>query len=211
VIRTSSWMRAVSGPHHCGALDAWMLYTPGIKVVAPSSPADAKGLLKASIRDDDPVVFIEHSALYFTDGQIPEGEYVIPIGKANVKRAGKDVSVITYGALVDQAMRAADELSGEGIDVEVIDLRTLKPLDMETILDSVERTGRVVVAYEGYKTGGVGAEISAMIAENVIDCLDGPLIRVAAPDVPQPHNDRLLEAVVVDKDDIVAGIRRVLS
>jgi 2-oxoisovalerate dehydrogenase E1 component len=211
VIRTSSWMRAVSGPHHCGALDAWMLYTPGIKVVAPSSPADAKGLLKASIRDDDPVVFIEHSALYFTDGPVPEGEYVVPIGKADIKRAGNDVSVITYGALVNEAMCAAEEIAGEGIDVEVIDLRTLKPLDVKTILGSVERTGRVVVAYEGYKTGGVGAEISAMIAENVIDYLDGPLVRVAAPDVPQPHNDRLLEAVTVDEDDIIAGIRRALA
>lgn len=211
VIRTSSWMRAVSGPHHCGVLDAWMLYSPGIKVVAPASPADAKGLLKASIRDDDPVVFIEHSALYFTDGPVPAGDHVIPIGKAEVKRAGRDVSVITYGALVNEAMCAADELAGEGVDVEVIDLRSLKPLDMETILGSVERTGRVVVAYEGYKTGGVGAEISAMIAENVIEYLDGPVVRVAAPDMPHPHNDRLLEAVIVDKDDIIAGIRRALT
>lgn len=211
VIRTSSWMRAVSGPHHGGVLDAWMLHSPGVKVVAPSSPADAKGLLKASIRDDDPVVFIEHSALYFTGGPVPEGDYVIPIGKADIKRKGKDVSVITYGALVNEAIRAADELARKGIDVEVVDLRSLKPLDVETILDSVERTGRVVVAYEGYMMGGVGAEISAIIAECAVDCLDGPVVRVAAPDVPQPHNARLLEAVIVSKDQLIAGINKALG
>jgi pyruvate/2-oxoglutarate/acetoin dehydrogenase E1 component len=210
VIRTSSWMRMVSGPHHCGVLDAWMLYSPGIKVVAPSSPADAKGLLKASIRDDDPVVFIEHTALYFADGPVPEGEYLIPIGKAAIKRQGADVSVITYGVLVNDALLAAEELAQEGVDVEVVDLRTLRPLDVEAILGSVEKTGRVVVAYEGYKTGGVGAEISAIIAESAIDYLDGPVVRVAAPDVPQPHNAILLEAVTVDKDDIVAGVKRAL-
>jgi 2-oxoisovalerate dehydrogenase E1 component len=211
VIRTSSWMRTVSGPHHCGTLDAWMLHSPGIKVVAPATPADAKGLLKASIRDNDPVVFVEHSALYFSSGPVPEEEYVIPIGKADIKRQGKDVSVITYGALVNEALGAAAELATEGLDVEVVDLRTLKPLDVDTILDSVCKTGRVVVAYEGYKTGGVGAEISALIAENAVDYLDGPVVRVAAPDVPQPHNARLMEVVVVDKDDIVAGIRKALS
>ncbi len=211
VIRTSSWMRTVSGPHHCGVLDAWMLYTPGIKVVAPSSPADAKGLLKASIRDEDPVVFIEHSALYFTEGPVPEGEHVIPLGKASVKREGGDVSVITYGVLVDQAMRAADKLATEGVDAEVIDLRTLRPLDVETVLTSVKKTGRAVVAYEGYRTGGVGAEVSAMIAERAIDYLDGPVVRVAAPDVPQPHNATLLKGVTVDEDDIVAGIRETLA
>jgi 2-oxoisovalerate dehydrogenase E1 component len=210
VIRTSSWMKMISGPHHSGVLDAWMLYSPGIKVVAPSSPADAKGLLKASIRDNDPVVFIEHSALYFTDGPVPEEEYVIPLGKADIKRPGKDVSVITYGALVAEALDAADELAQEGIEVEVIDLRSLKPLDFEAILGSVEKTGKVVVAYEGYKTGGVGAEISAMIAESAIDYLDGPVIRIAAPDVPLPHNDSLIEAVNVGKKEILRGIKQVM-
>jgi 2-oxoisovalerate dehydrogenase E1 component len=211
VIRTCSWMRMVSGPHHCGVLDAWMLHTPGIKVVAPSSPADAKGLLRASIRDDDPVVFIEHSALYFVEGPVPEGDYVIPLGKAHVKREGADVSVITYGVLVNETLHAADELAREDVDVEVVDLRTLRPLDVETILSSVEKTGRVVVAYEGYKTGGVGAEISALIAESAIDCLDGPVVRVAAPDMPQPHNATLLHSVTVDKDDIIAGIKQALG
>lgn len=211
VIRTSSWMRMVSGPHHCGVLDAWMLYSPGIKVVAPSSPVDAKGLLKASIRDDDPVVFIEHTALYYTEGPVPEGEYVIPIGKADIKRYGKDVSVITYGFLVNEALRAADELAAQGVAVEVVDLRSLKPLDVETILDSVMRTGRAVVACEGYKTGGVGAEIAATIGESAVDYLDGPIVRVASPDVPYPHNSRLLEVINVGKEDIIAGVRKALG
>jgi pyruvate/2-oxoglutarate/acetoin dehydrogenase E1 component len=211
VIRTSSWMRMVSGPHHCGVLDAWMLSTPGIKVVAPSCPADAKGLLKASIRDDDPVVFIEHAALYYADGPVPEGDFLIPLGKADVKRQGRDVSVITYGALVGDALSAAEELAAEDIDVEVVDLRTLRPLDEETILDSAEKTGRVVVAYEGYRTGGVGAEISALIAEYAIDFLDGPVVRVAAPDVPHPHNAILVESVTVEKQNIIAGIKKALD
>jgi 2-oxoisovalerate dehydrogenase E1 component len=211
VIRTSSWMRMVSGPHHCGVLDAWMLHTPGIKVVAPSCPADAYGLLKASIRDEDPVVFIEHSALYFQEGIVPEIEYLIPIGQADVKREGTDVSVITYGVLVNDALQAADDLAAEGLDVEVLDLRTLRPLDVQAILCSVEKTNRVVVAYEGYKTGGIGAEVSALIAEQAIDFLDGPVVRVAAPDVPHPHNAILVEAVTVDKDDILAGIRKAVG
>jgi pyruvate/2-oxoglutarate/acetoin dehydrogenase E1 component len=211
VIRTSSWMRMVSGPHHCGVLDAWMAHTPGIKVVAPSCPADAKGLLKASIRDQDPVVFIEHSALYFKEGPVPEGEYLVPLGKADVKRSGRDVSAITYGILVNDALEAAEELAQEGIDVEVIDLRTLRPLDLGTIQKSVQKTGRVVVAYEGYKTGGVGAEIAALIAENAIDFLDGPVVRVAAPDMPHPQNAILMEAINVGKEHVVAGIRRALA
>jgi 2-oxoisovalerate dehydrogenase E1 component len=211
VIRTSSWMRMVSGPHHCGALDAWMLHTPGIKVVAPSCPADAYGLLKASIREEDPVVFIEHSSLYFQEGHVPEGEYLIPIGQAEVKREGADVSVITYGVLVNDALQAAAELIVEGLDVEVLDLRTLRPMDEEAILRSVEKTNRVVVAYEGYKTGGIGAEVSALIAERAIDFLDGPIVRVAAPDVPHPHNAVLLEAITVGKDDIIAGVRKAVG
>jgi pyruvate/2-oxoglutarate/acetoin dehydrogenase E1 component len=211
VIRTSSWMRMVSGPHHCGVLDAWMMNTPGIKVVAPATPADAKGLLKSSVRDQDPVVFIEHSALYFQEGDVPEGDYLIPVGQAAVRRVGRDVTVITYGILVGEALKAAEHLATEGIDVEVLDLRTLKPLDEEAILQSVERTGRAVVAYEGTKTAGVGAEISALIAEKAIECLDAEIVRVASPDVPQPHNAALLSRLTVTSADIVRGIRTALG
>ena len=161
VIRTAAWMRVVSGPHHCGLLDAWLMNSPGLKVVAPATPADAKGLLTASMRDPNPVVFLEHSALYFSaDGPVPEGEYIVPLGVADVKRPGRDVTVVTYGALVREALAAAEDLAGEGVDVEVLDLRTLKPLDEAAILASVRKTGRVVVAYEGAKTAGVGAEVA---------------------------------------------------
>lgn len=211
VIRTASWMRVTSGPHHCGLLDAWLMNSPGLKVVAPSCPADAKGLLKASIRDDDPVVFLEHSALYFTEGPVPEGEYLVPIGVAAVKRPGRDVSLITYGFLVSEALAAAETLAGEGIDVEVLDLRTLKPLDEAAILASVRKTGRAVVAYEGAKTAGAGAEVAALIAEQAIDYLEAPIVRVAAPDLPIPSNPILMQEIMVDRDDIVAGIRDTLG
>jgi acetoin:2,6-dichlorophenolindophenol oxidoreductase subunit beta len=211
VIRTTTWMRLVSGPHHCGLLDAWLMNTPGIKVVAPATPYDAKGLLKASIRDDDPVVFIEHTALYGMSGPVPDGDYEVPIGVADVKRKGKDVSVITYGVLVHEAIKAAEVLHKEGISVEVVDLRSLKPIDCKTILESVKKTGRVVVAYEGPKMGGPGAEISAMIAEEAIDYLNGPIVRVAAPDTPLPSNRILVDALTIDKNNIIQGIKKTIQ
>jgi pyruvate dehydrogenase E1 component beta subunit len=216
VIRTASWMRVTSGPHHCGLLDAWLMNTPGIKVVSPATPADAKGLLKAAIRDDDPVVFLEHSALYKTEGPVPEGDYVVPIGAAAVVRKGRDVSIITYGFLVGESLAAARMLEEEnsphgGIDAEVIDLRTLKPLDKETVLASVRKTGRAVVAYEGTKFAGAGAEVAALIAEECIDWLEGPVVRVAMPDVPYPSNPTLLTEIMVDRHHIIAGVRRAMG
>jgi pyruvate/2-oxoglutarate/acetoin dehydrogenase E1 component len=211
VIRTASWMRVTSGPHHCGLLDAWLMNTPGIKVVSPATPADAKGLLKAAIRDDDPVVFLEHSALYKTEGPVPQGDYVVPIGVANVVRQGRDVSIITYGFLVGESLAAAQMLEEHNIDAEVIDLRTLKPLDSETVLASVRKTGRAVVAYEGTKFAGAGAEVAALVAEEGIDWLEGPVVRVAMPDVPYPSNPTLLTEIVVDRHSIVAGVRRAVG
>jgi 2-oxoisovalerate dehydrogenase E1 component len=211
VIRTASWMRVTSGPHHCGLLDAWLMNTPGIKVVSPATPADAKGLLKAAIRDDDPVVFLEHSALYKTEGPVPEGDYVVPIGVANVVRKGRDVSIITYGFLVGESLAAAQMLEEAGIDAEVIDLRTLKPLDQDTVLASVRKTGRAVVAYEGTKYGGAGAEVAALIAEESIDWLEGPVVRAAMPDVPYPSNPTLLTEIMIDRHHIIAGVRRALG
>jgi pyruvate/2-oxoglutarate/acetoin dehydrogenase E1 component len=162
------------------------------------------------MRDPNPVVFLEHSALYFSEeGPVPEGEYIVPLGVADVKRPGRDVTVVTYGALVREALAAAEVLAGEGVDVEVLDLRTLKPLDEAAILASVRKTGRVVVAYEGARTAGVGAEVAALIAEQAVEYLEAPVVRVAAPDMPYPHNAILMQAVMVDKDDIVAGIRKV--
>ena len=211
VIRTSTWMRMSTGPHHCGIIDAWLMNTPGIKVVAPSTPEDAKGLLKASIRDDDPVVFIEHAHLYNVSGPVPNGDYLTEIGKADIKRSGKDVTVITYGILVQQAIDAAEELKTEGIDVEVLDLRTLNPLDKHTIISSVKKTNRAVIAYEGPKTAGPGAEISAMLAEDALDYLDAPIIRVASFDAPQPANKILVQLLTIDKSHIISGIKKALQ
>jgi acetoin:2,6-dichlorophenolindophenol oxidoreductase subunit beta len=211
VIRTASWMRVVSGPHHCGLLDAWLMNTPGIKVVAPSNAADAKGLLKAAIRDEDPVIVLEHTALYYTEGLVPSGDFTVPIGVAAVARAGHDVSVITYGFLVGEALCAAETLAAEGIDIEVIDLRTLRPLDAETILSSVRKTGRAVVAYEGTKFAGAGAEVAALIAEEAIDYLEAPVVRVAAPEAPYPSNSVLIQGVMVTREHIAAGVRKAVA
>ncbi len=211
VIRTCTWMRMSTGPHHCGVIDSWLMNTPGIKVVAPSTPEDAKGLLKASIRDDDPVIFIEHAHLYNQSGPVPQEDYLTEIGKADIKRAGKDVSIITYGILVGESIKAAEELKAEGIDAEVLDLRTLNPLDINRILSSVKKTSRAVIAYEGPKTAGPGAEISAMIAENALDYLDAPIIRVASFDAPQPANKNLVRLLTVDKDDIIEGVRKTMK
>lgn len=211
VIRTCNWMRIISGPHHCGNIDAMWLNSPGIKAVAPSTPYDAKGLLKAAIRDNDPVVFIEYSPLYQKTGDVPEEDYVIPIGKADIKRAGSDVTVICYATTVDDALQAAEEMKTKGIEVEVLDLRTIMPYDREAIRASVEKTGRVVIAYEGYKTGGVGSEIAAFIAEECIDSLSAPILRIACKDVPNPSNPVLIEGIAIGKRDVVNAINKVME
>jgi acetoin:2,6-dichlorophenolindophenol oxidoreductase subunit beta len=210
VIRTSTWMRMLTGPHHCGVIDSWLMNTPGLKVVAPSTPKDAKGLLKSSIRDDDPVLFIEHAHLYNIEGEVPQEQYLSPLGKASIKKTGNDVSIITYGILVSESLKAAEILKEEGIDAEIIDLMTLNPLDKETIIDSVKKTSRAVIAYEGPKTAGPGAEISAILAEEALDYLDSPIIRVASFDAPQPANKVLVRPLTVGIDDICSGARKAL-
>ncbi|MDD5017316.1 MAG: transketolase C-terminal domain-containing protein [Eubacteriales bacterium] len=212
VIRTCNWMRLVSGPHHCGNIDAMWMNSPGIKAVAPSCAADAKGLIKAAIRDDDPVIFLEYSPLYPIMGEVPDDpDYIVPIGKADIKREGSDVTVIAYATTVLDALDAAADLEKSGVSVEVLDLRTIIPYDKEAIKASVAKTGRVVIAYEGYKTGGVGAEISAFIAEECIEDLTAPIMRVACKDVPNPSNAILLEGINVGKKDILAAIRKVMG
>ena len=211
VIRTCNWMRIVSGPHHCGNFDAAFVNSPGVKVVVPSTPYDVKGLIKASIRDNDPVVFIEYSPLYQLKGEVPDDEYVLPIGKADVKREGTDVSIITYGVGVHDSLAAADELEKSGISVEVVDLRTIHPYDKEAIVKSVSKTGRVIVAYEGFKTGGAGAEFAAFIGEECIEYLSAPIIRVACKDVPNPSNSRLIKGINVDDKDIIRAVFRVME
>lgn len=211
VIRTEGGSGRGIAAQHSQNLEAIWTHFPGVYVVMPSTPYDAKGLLKAAIREDNLVMFIEHKMLYGVTGPVPEEEYVIPLGVADVKREGKDVSVITYSRMVHRALEAAEQLAGEGIDVEVVDLRSLKPLDINTIVASVQKTGRVVVLYEGYKTTGFGAELVAQINEQAFDYLDALIVRVAAADVPVPASPVLEEAAIPQTADIIAAIKKLAS
>jgi len=211
VIRTEGGAGRCIAAHHSQSLEALWVHFPGIYVVMPSTPYDAKGLLKAAIRDDNPVMFIEHKMLYGVEGFVPEDEdYVIPFGVADVKREGDDVTVLTYSRMVHRALEAAERLAGEGIGVEVVDLRTLKPLDMETVGASVRKTGRVVGITEGYRTGSFLSELITCIQETLFDWLDAPVVRVAAADVPVPMSEPLEDAAIPNVEAIIAGIRQVL-
>ena len=211
VIRTHEGGGRGNAAQHSQSLEAWFLHVPGLKVVLPSTPADAKGLLTAAIRDDNPVLFIEHKLLYSTKGQVPEGEHLIPLGQAEVKRAGKHVTIVTISQMVLKALRAAEQLAAEGIEAEVIDLRTLVPLDLEAVLQSVRKTNRVVIAHEACRRGGFGGELAAQIQEEAFDDLDAPIQRVGALDVPIPYSKPLEEAVIPDEGRIIAAVRRVLG
>ena len=210
VIRTEGGAGRSIAAHHSQSLEALWTHFPGIYVVMPSTPFDAKGLLKAAIRDDNPVMFIEHKMLYGVEGHVPEEDYVIPFGVADVKREGSDVTVVTYSRMVHRSLEAAAQLAEEGISVEVIDLRTLKPLDMDTITASIVKTGRVVGVTEAYKTGSFISELSMRIQEEVFDWLDAPVVRVAAADVPVPMSETLEDAAIPNVEAIIAGIRQVL-
>jgi pyruvate dehydrogenase E1 component beta subunit len=174
---------------HSQSFEAWFTHVPGLKVAIPATPYDAKGLLKTAIRDDNPVLFLEQKALYMLRGEIPEEDYTVPLGQARVVRQGKDVTLVTFGAFLQRALEAVGRLEGEGIDVEIIDLRTVKPMDIDTIIASVKKTNRVVIAHEAAKMCGVGAEIAATIAEEALDYLDAPIQRIGARDVPVPYSD----------------------
>ncbi|MGD9147156.1 MAG: dehydrogenase E1 component subunit alpha/beta, partial [Anaerolineae bacterium] len=210
VLRTEGGAGRSIAAHHSQSLEALWTHFPGIYVVMPSTPYDAKGLLKAAIRDDNPVMFIEHKMLYGIEGHVPEEDYVIPYGVADVKREGSDVTVVTYSRMVHRALEAAEKLAEEGVSVEVIDLRTLKPLDMETITASIQKTGRVVGLTEAYKTGSFISELAMRIQEEVFDWLDAPVVRVAAADVPVPMSESLEDAAIPTVDRIIDGIRQVL-
>ena len=196
------------GPFHSQQNEAWFAHTPGLKVVLPATARDAKGLIKAAIRDNDPVVFFEHKALYRRlKEDLPEGDYTVPIGKANVYREGSDISVITYAAMVHTAAEAAEIVAKDGISVEVVDLRTLTPLDEETILESVKKTSKAIVLHEATLTGGFGGEIAARITEKAFEYLDGPVLRIAAPDTPVPFSSTLEEAYLPSVDQVVEKVR----
>ncbi|HEX8939737.1 MAG TPA: alpha-ketoacid dehydrogenase subunit beta [Candidatus Limnocylindrales bacterium] len=195
--------------YHSQSVEAFFTHVPGLKVVIPSTPYDAKGLLRSAIRDYDPVLFFEHKKMYRSvRGDVPDGEYSVPLGKAAVTRIGAQVTVVAYGLMAHYALEAADRVEDEDISVEVIDVRTLRPLDRTTILDSVRKTGKCLVVYEANKFGGYGAEIAAMVAEEAFDYLDGPVMRVAAPDVPAvPYNHVLEDWFMLDPERIAGAIR----
>ena len=201
------------GLYHSQNVESYFFHTPGLKVVAPATPYDAKGLLKASIRDNNPVVFVEHKKTYrLVRGEVPEDEYVLPIGKADVKRSGTDITVVTYGLMLHYCLEAADTLSQEGTSVEVVDLRTLKPLDRDAILDSVKKTGKVLIVHEDNITGGVGAEVSALLAEEAFEYLDGPITRLCGPDIPtMPFAPTLEDAYMPNADKIAVALRKLAA
>ena len=198
------------GAQHSQCFEAMYANIPGLKVVMPGTPADAKGLLKAAIRDDDPVVFMEGEMLYNVKGDVPEGEHLVPIGKADVKRAGEHVTIICYSKTVSLSLKAAEQLEQDGVSAEVVDLRTIRPLDLETMFTSVSKTHRVVVAEEGWRFAGVGAQVVDEIQSNIFDELDAPILRVTGADVPMPYNKHLERAAKVSADKIVAAARKVL-
>lgn len=198
------------GAQHSQAFESFYAHVPGLKVVAPATPADAKGLLKSAIRDDNPVVFIEGEMLYNTKGEVPEGEYTIPLGAAEVKRAGSDLTLVCHSKTVTVALRAAEQLAADGVQAEVVDLRTIRPLDTATVLGSVSRTHRCVVVEEGWPFAGVGAQVVDTIQREIFDELDAPVLRVTGADVPMPYNRALERAAKADPAKVVAAARKVL-
>ncbi len=193
---------------HSQSMEAWFAHVPGLKVVAPATAYDGKGLIKSAIRDDNTVIFIEHKLLYKTSDEVPDDDYTVPIGKAEVKRVGKDISLITYSGMLPKALVAAQELSAEGIELEVIDLRTLRPLDSDTIIQSVRRTGKAIVLHEAPLSLGIGAEVSALIMEGAFDYLDAPVVRIAGKEVPSPYNDILEAQIIPTVEQIVTAARK---
>ena len=212
VIRGPSGGGIHGGPYHSQNPEMHYVHTPGLKVVAPSTVYDAKGLIKAAIRDEDPVVYFEHKFLYRRlKEELPDGDWTVPIGKADIKRAGSDISVITYGAMVHLALEAADTLAGDGIDLEIVDLRTLVPLDKERILDSVKKTSKVILLHEDVRTGGMAGELAAIIAEEAFEYLDGPIMRITAPDTPVPYSPPLEEFFLPKSSDIIRVARQLAA
>jgi pyruvate dehydrogenase E1 component beta subunit len=195
---------------HSQAFESWYAHVPGLKVIVPGTPADAKGLLKSAIRDENPIVFIEGEMLYNTKGEVPDGELLIPIGQAEVKRAGTDVTLVCHGKMVGIALKAAEQLAAENIAAEVLDLRTIRPLDQDAILGSVAKTNRCVVVEEGWPFAGVGAQVVDLIQREAFDALDAPVLRVTNADVPMPYNKQLEKAAKPDAGKVVEAAKRVL-
>jgi len=199
------------GAQHSQSLEAWFCHVPGLKVVAPATPHDAKGLLKSAVRDENPVIFIEGQLLYPVKGEVGEGDYTIPLGLAEVKRTGTDITIIAYSKMLHQALEAAEILSREGIQAEVVDPRTLRPLDLDTLAASVKKTGKAVIVEEGWPFAGLGAQIAESLYGRVFDYLDGPIVRVTGRDVPMPYARNLEDAAVPDARRVVEAVHQVLN
>ena len=210
VIRAPGGGGRQRGAPHSQTPDAIFAHFPGLKVVAPGTPADHKGLLKAAIRSDDPVLFIEHATLYQWRGEVPDGDYVVPIGKSKVQRPGTDVTLVSYSRGLQLSMQAADELAKQGISAEVVDLRTLRPLDMDPIIESFKKTNRAVVVEEGWKSYGVGSEVVSRIYEEAFDYADAPVKRVAQKEVPLPYNQKLEQLAMPQVADVIQAVKEVL-
>jgi pyruvate dehydrogenase E1 component beta subunit len=210
VIRTVGGGGRQLGATHSQTPDAVFAHFPGLKVVAPGTPADAKGLLKSAIRSDDPIMFIENALLYQAKGEVPEGDHLVPIGKSTVQREGTDVTIISYSSMLQASLRAADQLATEGISAEVVDLRTLRPLDMGPVIGSFMKTNRAVIAEEGWRSYGVGSEIAARLYEEAFDYIDAPIKRVAQKEVPLPYNRRLEQSALPKDADIIQAVKEVI-
>ncbi|MGB9673691.1 MAG: alpha-ketoacid dehydrogenase subunit beta [Anaerolineales bacterium] len=210
VIRTVGGGGRQLGATHSQTPDAIFAHFPGLKVVAPGTAEDAKGLLKSAIRSNDPVLFIEHATLYQSRGEVPDGEYLIPIGQSKVQRPGKDVTIITYSKMLEISTKAAEQLSKEGIEAEIIDLRSLRPLDMGPVIQSFKKTNRAVIVEEGWRSYGVGAEVAARIYEEAFDYVDAPIQRVAQKEVPLPYNRNLEQLALPQVDDVIKAVKEVL-
>ena len=210
-IRAQGGASGSYGAHHSQSLEAWFLHVPGLKVVMPSNPADAKGLLKAAIRDDNPVLYLEHRGLYWDRAEVPDGDHLVPLGRAAVRRPGKDVTVLALSRMVGTALEAAERLAAEGIEAEVIDPRSLCPLDLEAIVASVRKTRRLVVAHEAVERGGVGAELAAQVQEAAFDYLDSPILRVGAPFAPVPFSPALEKPFVPGAEVLLAAARKAVG
>jgi pyruvate dehydrogenase E1 component beta subunit len=210
VIRTPGGGGRQLGATHSQTPDAIFAHFPGLKVVAPGTPEDAKGMLKTAIRSNDPILFIEHATLYQVRAEVPDGEYTTPIGKSKVQRPGKDVTIVTYSKMLEVSSKAAEQLAKEGIEAEIIDLRSLRPLDMEPVLESFKKTNRAVIAEEGWRSYGVGAEVAARIYEEAFDYVDAPIKRVAQKEVPLPYNRTLEQMAIPQVEDVVKAVKEVL-
>lgn len=211
VLRAPDGMTRGGAAQHSQCVEAWFMHIPGIKVVIPSNPADAKGLLKAAIRSDDPVIYFEHKRLFSMKGEVPEGEILTPIGKAHVAKEGTDLTIVSYSYYMHNVLDAAKALDKDGIHVECIDLRTISPLDMDTIYESLKKTKKLMVVHEAVKQGGVGAEVAARAAEEMIDYLDTPIVRLGAPFVPIPYAPTLERLVKIEPEDIVKAVKELLE